>query len=59
MRTTLRALEGLLLYRGQRTARHNAWASVVEDRRRAHSRRETQRLLEATGTRRAGREHPA
>ncbi|GAA3066609.1 hypothetical protein GCM10020000_58500 [Streptomyces olivoverticillatus] len=32
---------------GQRTARRNAWTAVLEDRRRAKDRRETQHLLEA------------
>lgn len=43
----LRALEGLLLRGGQRTARRNAWSAVLEDRRRARARREAQSLLEA------------
>jgi hypothetical protein len=35
---------------GQRTARRNAWTSVLEDRRRAKDRVEAQRFLEqATG----------
>ncbi|EPD95513.1 hypothetical protein HMPREF1486_01710 [Streptomyces sp. HPH0547] len=48
MRTTLWALEGLehlLLGRGQRVARRNAWAAVLEDRRRARARSEAERLL--------------
>lgn len=43
----LRALEELLMRRGQRTARRNAWTAVLEDRRRAKDRREAQHLLEA------------
>ncbi|MEU2514411.1 SCO2195 family GlnR-regulated protein [Streptomyces syringium] len=43
----LRALEGLLLRGGQRTARRNAWTAVLEDRRRAKDRREAQHVLEA------------
>lgn len=35
---------------GQRTARRNAWASVLEDRRRAQDRVETQAVLEAAAT---------
>lgn len=50
MRTTLRALEGiehLLLGNGHRTARRNAWTAVLEDRRRARARTETERVLTA------------
>lgn len=47
MRTALRALEGLLLDGGRRTARRNAWQAVVEDRRRARARAEAERLLTA------------
>jgi hypothetical protein len=43
----LRAVESLLMSSGQRTARRNAWSSVVEDRRRAKDRVEAQRVLEA------------
>jgi hypothetical protein len=43
----LRAVESLLMSSGQRTARRNAWTSVLEDRRRAKDRVETQRALEA------------
>ncbi|SEQ49928.1 hypothetical protein SAMN04487983_1005235 [Streptomyces sp. yr375] len=43
----LRAVESLLMSSGQRTARRNAWTSVLEDRRRAKDRVETQRVLEA------------
>ncbi|WP_208877288.1 hypothetical protein [Streptomyces armeniacus] len=46
MRTTLRALEGLLLSGGQRTARRNAWTAVLDDRRRATARAEAQHVLE-------------
>ena len=48
---TLRAVESLLLSRGQRTARRNAWTSVLEDRRRAKDRTETQHVVEAVATR--------
>ncbi|GAA2600782.1 hypothetical protein [Streptomyces axinellae] len=50
MRTTLRALEGLeqfLLAGGRRTARHNAWTAVLEDRRRARARHEAEQVFEA------------
>ncbi|MDW8807185.1 hypothetical protein [Streptomyces scabiei] len=43
----LRAVESLLLSSGQRTARRNAWTSVLEDRRRAKDRSEAERVLEA------------
>ncbi|MET9297449.1 hypothetical protein [Streptomyces sp. NPDC003077] len=46
----LRAVESLLLRGGQRTARLNAWTSVLEDRRRAEDRREAQHVLEAVAT---------
>jgi hypothetical protein len=55
LRTTLRALESfetLILGRGQRTARRNAWTAVLEDRRRAWARTEAERVLEAATTRR-------
>ncbi|MER5531407.1 hypothetical protein ABT075_43675 [Streptomyces sp. NPDC002677] len=42
----LRAVESLLMSGGQRTARQNAWTSVLEDRRRAKDRVETQLFLE-------------
>ncbi|MEU3411158.1 hypothetical protein ABZ760_07785 [Streptomyces sp. NPDC006658] len=42
----LRRVESLLLSGGQRTARRNAWTSVLEDRRRAQDRVEAQRFLE-------------
>ncbi len=42
----LRAVESLLLSSGQRTARRNAWTSVLEDRRRAKDRVEAQHVLE-------------
>jgi hypothetical protein len=47
--TALRAVESLLLSGGQRTARRNAWTSVLEDRRRAQDRVETQRALDEAG----------
>ncbi|MFE6777355.1 hypothetical protein [Streptomyces sp. NPDC057702] len=47
----LRALEGLLLGAGQRTARRNAWTAVLEDRRRAKARHEAEHLMEAVATR--------
>ncbi|MFI8965163.1 hypothetical protein ACIGO8_23970 [Streptomyces sp. NPDC053493] len=43
----LRAVETLLLARGHRTARRNAWTSVLEDRRRAKDRVEAQHVMEA------------
>lgn len=54
MQTTLRAfvnLEHLLLSRGNRTARRNAWTAVLEDRQRARARTEAQHVLEAATTR--------
>ncbi|WP_314224016.1 MULTISPECIES: SCO2195 family GlnR-regulated protein [Streptomyces] len=48
--TALRAVESLLMSSGQRTARRNAWTSVLEDRRRAKDRVEAQRVLEAVTT---------
>ncbi len=54
MQTTLRAfvqLEHMLLRRGNRTARRNAWTAVLEDRRRARARTEAQHVLEAATTR--------
>ncbi|MFD0373340.1 MULTISPECIES: hypothetical protein [unclassified Streptomyces] len=47
----LRAVESVLLARGQRTARRNAWTSVLEDRRRARDRVEAQHVLEAVAGR--------
>ncbi|MGW3951508.1 SCO2195 family GlnR-regulated protein [Streptomyces sp. NPDC004752] len=47
----LRAVESLLMSGGQRTARRNAWTSVLEDRRRAQDRVEAQRVLEQAATR--------
>ncbi|WP_236240864.1 hypothetical protein [Streptomyces sp. CC228A] len=47
----LRAVEALLLGRGQRVARRNAWTSVLEDRRRAKDRIEAQHVLEAAASR--------
>jgi hypothetical protein len=49
--TALRAVESLLLGGGQATARRNAWAAVLEDRRRAKDRREVEHVLEAVATR--------
>ncbi|MFC8368595.1 MULTISPECIES: SCO2195 family GlnR-regulated protein [unclassified Streptomyces] len=46
--TALRAVESLLMSGGQRTARRNAWTSVLEDRRRARDRVEAQRVLDQT-----------
>ena len=46
----LRAVESLLMSSGQRTARRNAWTSVLEDRRRAKDRVEVQRVLDQTFT---------
>ncbi|MFE2941417.1 hypothetical protein ACFXKG_20475 [Streptomyces sp. NPDC059255] len=45
--TALRAVESLFLSAGQRTARRNAWTAVLEDRRRAKDRVETEHVLEA------------
>ncbi|AYN41714.1 hypothetical protein D9753_25740 [Streptomyces dangxiongensis] len=47
----LKAVESLLMSGGQRTARRNAWTSVLEDRRRAKDRVEAQRFLEQAATR--------
>ncbi|WP_256104503.1 hypothetical protein [Streptomyces sp. ODS05-4] len=47
----LRAVEALLLGAGQRTARRNAWTSVLEDRRRAADRVAAQHVLEAASDR--------
>ncbi|MCX3062825.1 SCO2195 family GlnR-regulated protein [Streptomyces beihaiensis] len=47
----LRAMESLLMSGGQRTARRNAWTSVLEDRRRAKDRVEAERMLQAVSTR--------
>ncbi|MFE9607670.1 hypothetical protein [Streptomyces sp. NPDC006012] len=47
----LRAVESLLMSAGQRTARRNAWTSVLEDRRRAQDRVEAERVLERAATR--------
>ncbi|MFJ8232183.1 hypothetical protein ACIQ9E_19795 [Streptomyces sp. NPDC094448] len=47
----LRAMESLLLGGGQRTARRNAWTAVLEDRRRARDRVETEHVLEAVAER--------
>ncbi|MFD8548874.1 hypothetical protein [Streptomyces sp. NPDC059649] len=48
----LRAVEAVLMRGGQRTARRNAWTSVLEDRRRAKDRHEAAYVLEAAATRR-------
>ncbi|MER7763884.1 hypothetical protein [Streptomyces sp. NPDC097619] len=42
-----RAVETLFI----RTARRNAWSAVLEDRRRAHDRVETEHVLEAAASR--------
>ncbi|MEU4682993.1 SCO2195 family GlnR-regulated protein [Streptomyces xinghaiensis] len=47
----LRAVESVLLRRGQLTARRNAWTAVLEDRRRARARYEAEHVLEAAATR--------
>lgn len=47
----LRAMEAILLRGGQRTARRNAWTAVLEDRRRAKDRVETQHVIEAVAAR--------
>ena len=47
----LRAVEAVLLSRGQRTARRNAWTAVLEDRRRAKDRDEAEHVLEAAASR--------
>ncbi|MFI6640186.1 hypothetical protein [Streptomyces sp. NPDC050504] len=47
----LRAMEAVLLRGGQRTARRNAWTAVLEDRRRAKDRVETQHVVEAVAAR--------
>ncbi|CAL9424124.1 SCO2195 family GlnR-regulated protein [Streptomyces sp. enrichment culture] len=47
----LRAVETLLMSAGQRTARRNAWTSVLEDRRRAKDRVEAQRVLDQAAAR--------
>ncbi|RKN12195.1 hypothetical protein [Streptomyces radicis] len=49
---TLRALEGVLLGAGRRTALRNARAAVEEDRERAAARREAERALAAVAGRR-------
>ncbi|UNO42479.1 hypothetical protein [Streptomyces sp. MST-110588] len=46
----LRAVESVLMRGGQRTARRNAWTSVLEDRRRARDRREALHVLEAVAS---------
>ncbi|MEV7276647.1 hypothetical protein [Streptomyces sp. NPDC093111] len=47
----LRAVESVLLARGHRRARRNAWTSVLEDRRRAKDRVEAQHVMEAVSGR--------
>lgn len=47
----LRVVESVLMSGGQRTARRNAWNSVLEDRRRAKDRVEALRVLEQAATR--------
>ncbi|MFE9257124.1 hypothetical protein [Streptomyces sp. NPDC006879] len=47
----LRAVESVLLRGGQSTARRNAWTAVLEDRRRAKDRVETEHALKAVATR--------
>ncbi|MEU5216241.1 hypothetical protein AB0G79_08565 [Streptomyces sp. NPDC020807] len=47
----LRAVEALLLGGGQRTARRNAWTSVLEDRRHARDRVEALHVMEAASGR--------
>ncbi|MFB7451484.1 hypothetical protein [Streptomyces sp. NPDC056194] len=47
----LKAVEALLLGAGQRTARRNAWNSVLEDRRRAKDRVEAQHVMEVASGR--------
>ncbi|MFD3537653.1 hypothetical protein [Streptomyces sp. NPDC058664] len=47
----LKAVEALLLGSGQRTARRNAWNSVLEDRRRAKDRVEAQHVMEVASGR--------
>ncbi|WP_406449369.1 hypothetical protein OG782_09835 [Streptomyces sp. NBC_00876] len=49
----LRAVESLLLSSGQRTARRNAWTAVLEDRRRAKDRTESEYVLEAVADHRS------
>lgn len=51
MTAPLRAVEAVLMRRGQEIARRNAWNAVLEDRRRATDRREAQHVLEAASTR--------
>ncbi|MEV0524820.1 MULTISPECIES: SCO2195 family GlnR-regulated protein [unclassified Streptomyces] len=46
----LRAVESILMSSGQRTARRNAWTSVLDDRRRAKDRAEALRVLEEAMT---------
>jgi hypothetical protein len=55
----LRAVEAILLHRGQQTARRNAWAAVLEDRRRAKDRHEAQHVLETLSAAPAAAAGPA
>lgn len=48
--TALRTVESLLMSGGQRTARRNAWTSVLEDRRRARDRAEAQLTIDRSPT---------
>ncbi|MFC7221153.1 hypothetical protein ACFQLX_23765 [Streptomyces polyrhachis] len=50
---TLRTIERMLMRGGQSTARRNAWNAVLEDRRRARDRRETEQVMGATTLRSA------
>ena len=50
-RFALRTVETFLLAGGQRTARRNAWSAVVEDRRAARARAESQSVIEAVSDR--------
>ncbi|MFE9247659.1 hypothetical protein [Streptomyces sp. NPDC007088] len=47
----LRAVEAVLLAGSRRTARRNAWNSVLEDRSRARDRAETEQVLRAVAAR--------
>ncbi|WP_030196614.1 hypothetical protein [Streptomyces sp. NRRL S-87] len=47
VKDALHAIESVLM----RTARRNAWTAVLEDRRRASDRVETEHALEAVATR--------
>jgi hypothetical protein len=43
----LRVVESFLLRGAEQTARRNAWAAVLEDRRRARDRHEVQHVMDA------------